>query len=134
MNVNLSNIKSKLIALFAVGGLAISGSLISQTALAAELKTTPETIPTLGKNVSEQSNNENKSDIFASEQSKSTYIVSVGQDEWISTILLIFLYLVLPASLGLAIWQHDKRSKEQLAKLIQQVATLERIWYQDPQI
>lgn len=128
MNIILSNTKSTLIAFLALSGLALFGSLgISQTVSASELTKSSE------KNSLVQNTNENGQNIFAAEQAKPSYIVSVAQDELISNALLIFLYLALPASFGLLIWQHDKRHKEQLAKFIEQIATLERIWNQDPQ-
>ncbi|NUN67456.1 hypothetical protein HCU40_22800 (plasmid) [Pseudanabaena biceps] len=129
MNISLSNTKSMLIALLAFSGVALCGSLgISQSVSASELAKSSEKSSILVQNT-----NENGQNIFAAEQAKPSYIVSVAQDELISNALLIFLYLALPASFGLLIWQHDKRHKEQLAKLIEQIATLERIWHQDPQ-
>ncbi len=130
MNMGLSNTKSMLIALLAFSGLALCGSLgISQTVSASELTKSSEKNSILLV----QHPNENSQNIFVAEQAKPSYIVSVAQDELISNALLIFLYLALPASFGLLIWQHDKRRQEQLARLIEQIATLERIWQRNPQ-
>jgi hypothetical protein len=53
-------------------------------------------------------------------------------DGMLASALLWTIYLGLPISLIVAIWCYDQRAREQTAKLVEQVATLERIW-QKPQ-
>lgn len=63
---------------------------------------------------------------------KRTALFNPELDEMLASGLLWTFYLSLPLSLIVAIWRYDRRSREQMAKLLQQVATLERIW-QHPQ-
>jgi hypothetical protein len=51
----------------------------------------------------------------------------------LSSGLLWTFYLSLPISVIVAIWRYDQRDREQMVKLVEQVATLERIW-QKPQV
>lgn len=60
-------------------------------------------------------------------------LISPVQDEQLSSILLGFLYFVLPVGIGLAIWLHDYRNRDRFFKLTAQIATLERIWSQNLQ-
>jgi hypothetical protein len=63
---------------------------------------------------------------------KRTALLSPALDERLANTLLWISYPGLPISLIVAIWHHDRRAREQMAKLLQQIATLERIW-QHPQ-
>jgi len=54
-------------------------------------------------------------------------------DESLANGLLWTFYLSLPIAVIVAIWRYDQRDREQRIKLVQQVATLERIW-QHPQV
>ena len=54
---------------------------------------------------------------------------ALGQD--IADILLGICYFGLPVSLTLAIWLYDKRTRDRLAELEQQIDLLERIWHRN---
>ena len=56
---------------------------------------------------------------------------ALGQD--IADILLGICYFGLPVSLTLAIWLYDKRTRDRLAELEQQIDLLERIWHRNLQ-
>jgi len=62
-----------------------------------------------------------------------SYLVSPVQDAMISNILLVFLYLVLPTGVVLAIWRQEKRNRIQRMSLESQIEMLERIWKKSPQ-
>ncbi|MBW4658202.1 MAG: hypothetical protein KME15_05980 [Drouetiella hepatica Uher 2000/2452] len=64
---------------------------------------------------------------------KRTALFNPELDEMLSSSLLWTFYLSLPLSVIVAIWRYDRRACEQMAKLLEQVATLERIW-QHPQV
>ncbi|HEY9890347.1 MAG TPA: hypothetical protein V6D37_00755, partial [Candidatus Sericytochromatia bacterium] len=64
---------------------------------------------------------------------KRTAIFSPELDGMLSSGLLWTFYLSLPISVIVAIWRYDQRDREQMVKLVEQVATLERIW-QKPQV
>jgi hypothetical protein len=51
----------------------------------------------------------------------------------IADILLGICYFGLPISLALAIWLYDKRTRDRLAELEQQIDLLERIWQRNLQ-
>lgn len=59
-------------------------------------------------------------------------ILSSAQLEFISNVLLGFLYFVLPTGIGLGIFLHDKYSSYRNAILDQQITILERLWTQSP--
>ena len=59
-------------------------------------------------------------------------LLSPELDGMLATALLWTIYLGLPISVIVAIWCYDQRSREQMVKLVEQIATLERIW-QKPQ-
>ena len=59
-------------------------------------------------------------------------LLSPELDGMLATALLWTVYLGLPSSVIVAIWCYDQRSREQMVKLVEQIATLERIW-QKPQ-
>ncbi len=61
-----------------------------------------------------------------------TALFSPQLDGMLATALLWTVYLGLPSSVIVAIWCYDQRSREQMVKLVEQIATLERIW-QKPQ-
>lgn len=60
-------------------------------------------------------------------------LLSSAQLEFISNILLGFLYFVLPAGLGLGIFLHDKYYAYRSHLLKAQIERLERLWQQNPQ-
>jgi hypothetical protein len=62
-----------------------------------------------------------------------TALFNAELDSLTSSTLLWVFYLSLPVSVVVAIWRYDQRSREQMATLLQQMATLERIW-QSPQV
>lgn len=63
---------------------------------------------------------------------KRTALFNPELDGMLASGLLWTFYLSLPLSVMVAIWRYDQRTREQMAQLLQQVATLERIW-QHPQ-
>lgn len=80
---------------------------------------------------------EQKSDVGMSEAVeltpvKRTALFNPELDGMLASGLLWTFYLSLPLSVIVAIWRYDQRAREQMAQLLQQVATLERIW-QHPQ-
>jgi len=63
---------------------------------------------------------------------KRTALFNPEIDGMLASGLLWMFYLSLPLSVIVAIWRYDQHAREQMAQLLQQVATLERIW-QRPQ-
>jgi hypothetical protein len=61
-----------------------------------------------------------------------TALFSPQLDGMLASGLLWTVYLGLPISMIVAIWCYDQRASEQMVKLVEQIATLERIW-QKPQ-
>lgn len=59
---------------------------------------------------------------------KHTALFSPELDEMLAGSLLWVLYLGLPLTVTMAIWRYDQRARQQLAKQVEQIATLERIW------
>jgi hypothetical protein len=59
-------------------------------------------------------------------------LLSPELDGMLATALLWTVYLGLPISVIVAIWCYDQRASEHMVKLVEQIATLERIW-QKPQ-
>ena len=59
---------------------------------------------------------------------KRTALFNPELDGMLASGLLWAFYLSLPIAVIVAIWRYDRRAREQMAKLLQQVATLERIW------
>lgn len=55
-------------------------------------------------------------------------LITSAQLEFISNVLLGFLYFVLPTGIGLAIYMHDKYSSYRSAMLEKQIEILERLW------
>jgi hypothetical protein len=49
-------------------------------------------------------------------------------DELLSSFLLWTMYLGLPLTMTIAIWNYDQRARESMAQLVQHIAMLERIW------
>jgi hypothetical protein len=131
MNCNSIAVKSNLIALLAAGLTLSSLVSISQVAVSAEAPNspTPASIDT-GR---EAFGPATAPETFAPSQTAPSYLISPVQDEAISNALLMFLYLALPAGFGFALWQHDKRNQERLAKFTLQIVALERIWRQGSQ-
>lgn len=63
---------------------------------------------------------------------KRTALFNPELDGMLASGLLWAFYLSLPLVVIVAIWRYDRRAREQMAKLLQQVATLERIWQHPP--
>ncbi|MGC1395000.1 MAG: hypothetical protein WA828_12035 [Coleofasciculaceae cyanobacterium] len=63
---------------------------------------------------------------------KRTAIFTPELDEVLANALLWISYLSLPIGMSVAIWRYDQHARQQMVKLAQQMATLERIW-QNPQ-
>jgi hypothetical protein len=86
-----------------------------------------EPMPSI-ENTVENAANTNAEEV--SDSTARTALLSPRLDAMLSSSLLWLFYLSFPVSIIVAIWWHDRRSREQIAKLAQQVATLERIWQQ----
>lgn len=59
---------------------------------------------------------------------KRTALFNPELDRMLASGLLWTSYLSLPIIVSVAIWHDDHRVREQMAKLVSQIATLERIW------
>jgi hypothetical protein len=134
MHFNSIAVKSNLIALLAAGLTVSSLAGLSQPAVSAEASTSPALAQTSIDTGREAFGRALVPEAFAPSQITSSYLISPAQDEFIANALLMFLYLVLPAGFGVALWQHDKRYQERLAKFTLQVVALERIWEQESQV
>jgi hypothetical protein len=60
--------------------------------------------------------------------STQTALLNPVLDELLSSFLLWTVYLGLPLTLTIAIWNYDQRARESMAELVQHTAMLERIW------
>lgn len=63
---------------------------------------------------------------------KRTALFNPEFDEMLSSGLLWAFYLSFPLTVIVAVWLYDRRAQNQMVKLVQYMATLERIW-QSPQ-
>lgn len=59
---------------------------------------------------------------------KRTALFTPELDETLANALIWISFLSLPIGMSLAIWRYDQHAREQMVKLAQQMATLERIW------
>ncbi|HEY9626279.1 MAG TPA: hypothetical protein V6C84_03170 [Coleofasciculaceae cyanobacterium] len=57
-----------------------------------------------------------------------TALLSPEMDAMLANTLLWTIYLGLPLGIIVAVWRYDQRDRERMAKFIEQIATLERIW------
>lgn len=63
---------------------------------------------------------------------KRTALFTPELDEILANALIWISFLSLPIGMSVAIWRYDQHAREQMVKLAEQMATLERIW-QNPQ-
>ena len=61
------------------------------------------------------------------------FVKNSALSQEIVNILLSICYFGLPVGLALAIWSHDKRTRDRLAELKRQIDLLERIWHRNLQ-
>jgi hypothetical protein len=80
----------------------------------------------------EQKTSTGATEVVASTPVTRTALFSPELDAMLASALLWTVYLGLPITVIAAIWCYDQHTREQTAKLVEQVATLERIW-QKPQ-
>jgi hypothetical protein len=82
--------------------------------------------PAFGQAIEPEINSEIVTEpIHASTQ---TALLNPVLDELLSSFLLWAVYLGLPLTLPIAIWNYDQRTRESMAQLVQHIAMLERIW------
>ncbi|MBI4781867.1 MAG: hypothetical protein HY785_11175 [Oscillatoriophycideae cyanobacterium NC_groundwater_1537_Pr4_S-0.65um_50_18] len=57
-----------------------------------------------------------------------TSLLSPEIDETLANTLLWMIYLGFPLGIIVAVWRYDQRDRDRMAKFIEQIAMLERIW------
>jgi hypothetical protein len=70
----------------------------------------------------------NASKTVASTPVKRTALFTPELDETLANVMLWISFLSLPIGMSVAIWRYDQHAREQMVKLTEQMATLERIW------
>ncbi|MEO8893064.1 MAG: hypothetical protein ABI417_16365, partial [Coleofasciculaceae cyanobacterium] len=88
--------------------------------------------PSQSKTFEQQSYTGNASTTVALTPVKRTALFTPELDETLANALLWITFLSLPIGTSVAIWRYDQHAREQMVKLTEQMATLERIW-QNPQ-
>jgi hypothetical protein len=107
-------------------GLAVASLLVAHPALGQNLPIADANHQLLSSTHPHRSEAVNED--RASALTQRTALFNPELDQMLATILLWTMYLGLPIGLIVAIRYHDRRVHQQMFKLVEQVAILERIW------
>lgn len=106
-------------------GLAAAGLLLASPVLTLEATASVLLSPAVGF---EQTAPAKASTDLEPSSVTRTALLSPEIDEMLVNSLLWTIYLGLPLGIIVAVWRYDQRDRERMAKFIEQIAMLERIW------